>query len=130
MSIFTVGVYKSAIVRVAFPSRKATSRETRLCIATVNMLVPRLTRSEFFSHLRTFAVGLFATLVLTTAANAQTGIYVEFGGSKVDAPSNDWIYGPTFGRYHDFYPYRSSMWAGIFAAPPWAFRRPPRLPAA
>ncbi|MFL6428013.1 MAG: hypothetical protein ACJ71S_07200, partial [Acidobacteriaceae bacterium] len=60
-------------------------------------------RSGFFSHLRTFAVLLFAPFVLTTAAHAQTGIYVEYGGSKVDAPSNDWIYGPTFGLYHDFY---------------------------
>src|SRR5882757_9218627 len=46
---------------------------------------------------------LFLLLFVTVAAQAQTGIYVEFGGSKVDAPSNDWIYGPTFGLYHDFY---------------------------
>ncbi|MFL6426769.1 MAG: hypothetical protein ACJ71S_00885, partial [Acidobacteriaceae bacterium] len=86
-----------------FPLRKGTFRETRLCIATVKMLVSRHSRSGFFSHLRTFAVLLFAPFVFTTAAHAQTGIYVEYGGSKVDAPSNDWIYGPTFGLYHDFY---------------------------
>lgn len=60
-------------------------------------------RIRFFCHLRTLAVLLFATFVITIAAHAQTGIYVEFGGSKVDAPSNQWIYGPTFGLYHDFY---------------------------
>jgi hypothetical protein len=51
-----------------------------------------------FYHLCTFFLFLFG---LTVAAHAQTGIYVEFGGSKVDAPSNQWIYGPTFGAYTD-----------------------------
>ncbi len=37
-------------------------------------------------------------------ARAQTGLYAEFGGSKIDAPSDDWIYGPTFGVYSDFLP--------------------------
>jgi hypothetical protein len=37
-SIFTVGVYKSANVRVAFPSRKATLRGTRLNGTTVKMI--------------------------------------------------------------------------------------------
>jgi hypothetical protein len=65
--------------------------------------MPRLTRSAHFSHLRTLLLLLFAGFTITLAANAQTGIYVEYGGSKVDAPSNNWIYGPTFGLYHDFY---------------------------
>jgi hypothetical protein len=59
--------------------------------------------SEYFSHLRTLSVLLFATFAIAVTAQAQTGIYIEYGGSKVDAPSNDWIYGPTFGLYHDFY---------------------------
>jgi hypothetical protein len=59
--------------------------------------------SRSFSHLRTLFLLLFAVFVTSIAAPAQTGIYVEFGGSKIDAPSNDWIYGPTFGVYHDFY---------------------------
>ncbi|HEX6495401.1 MAG TPA: hypothetical protein VF018_07960 [Acidobacteriaceae bacterium] len=67
------------------------------------MLVARLTRSGSFSDLRRLALLLFASFILATAAHAQTGIYVEYGGSKVAAPSNDWIYGPTFGLYHDFY---------------------------
>ncbi|HZD78044.1 MAG TPA: hypothetical protein VE218_13635 [Acidobacteriaceae bacterium] len=47
---------------------------------------------------------LFLLLIaVTIAAQAQTGLYIEFGGSKVDAPSNQWVYGPTFGVYHDFY---------------------------
>ena len=46
---------------------------------------------------------LVALLSFTAAARAQTGLYIEFGGSKVDAPSNEWVYGPTFGLYHDFY---------------------------
>jgi hypothetical protein len=56
-----------------------------------------------FIPLRTFAIALLALLTTTIAAYPQTGIYVEFGASKVDAPSNDWVYGPTFGVYHDFY---------------------------
>lgn len=59
--------------------------------------------SRSFSHLRTFFLLLFAVFATSIAAHAQTGIYAEFGGSKIDAPSNDWIYGPTFGVYHDFY---------------------------
>ncbi len=65
--------------------------------------MPRLTRSGYFSRLPMFAVVLFASFAIATTAYAQTGIYVEYGGSKVDAPSNDWIYGPTFGLYHAFY---------------------------
>jgi hypothetical protein len=57
-------------------------------------------RIRIFCHLRTLSVLLFA-IFLTITAQAQTGIYVEYGGSKVDAPSNDWIYGPTFGVYTD-----------------------------
>ena len=54
----------------------------------------------YFRHL----CRLFLLLIaVTIAAQAQTGLYVEFGGSKVDAPSNQWVYGPTFGVYHDFY---------------------------
>jgi hypothetical protein len=51
-------------------------------------------------------VCLLLLFFVTTAAvaSAQTGLYAEFGGSKVDAPSNDWIYGPTFGIYEDFLP--------------------------
>jgi hypothetical protein len=59
--------------------------------------------SRSFSRLRTLFLLLFAVFVTSVAAHAQTGIYAEFGGSKIDAPSNDWIYGPTFGVYHDFY---------------------------
>jgi hypothetical protein len=60
-------------------------------------------RSRYLCHLHTLFVLLFAVFTLTLAAQAQTGIYVEFGGSKVDAPNNQWVYGPTFGLYHDFY---------------------------
>jgi Outer membrane protein beta-barrel domain len=60
-------------------------------------------RSRYFSHLRTLSVLLCGLAAATIAAEAQTGIYVEFGGSKVDAPNNQWVYGPTFGGYHDFY---------------------------
>jgi hypothetical protein len=56
-----------------------------------------------FSHLRTLSLLLFATFAMAIAAQAQTGIYLEYGASKVDAPSDNWIYGPTFGIYHDFY---------------------------
>lgn len=54
-------------------------------------------------RLRTLTVLLFAALTITAAAPAQTGLYVEYGGSKVDSPTNQWVYGPTFGLYHDFY---------------------------
>ena len=53
-------------------------------------------------RLRILFALLFAAFA-ALAASAQTGVYVEYGGSKVDAPSNNWIYGPTFGLYHDFY---------------------------
>lgn len=52
-------------------------------------------------------VCLFSWLVVGFAslpAHAQIGLYAEFGGSKIDSPSNDWIYGPTFGIYADFLP--------------------------
>jgi hypothetical protein len=55
-----------------------------------------------------YATALFLALVLSVVlpsmASAQTGIYAEFGGSKINAPSDDWIYGPTFGVYSDFIP--------------------------
>ncbi|HEY3991179.1 MAG TPA: hypothetical protein VGM02_17900 [Acidobacteriaceae bacterium] len=56
-----------------------------------------------FLCLRFYSILLVALLSFTTAAHAQTGVYIEFGGSKVDAPSDQWVYGPTFGVYHDFY---------------------------
>jgi hypothetical protein len=59
--------------------------------------------SASFSYPRTLFVLLFASFAITIAARAQTGLYAEFGASKVDAPSNNWIYGPTFGLYHDFF---------------------------
>jgi hypothetical protein len=59
--------------------------------------------STSFSYLRILSVLLFGTFAITFGAQAQTGLYAEFGASKVDAPSNNWIYGPTFGLYHDFY---------------------------
>jgi hypothetical protein len=54
-------------------------------------------------RLRTVFVLFFAAFFLTASASAQTGLYVEYGGSKVDSPTNTWVYGPTFGLYHDFY---------------------------
>jgi hypothetical protein len=59
--------------------------------------------STCFRYLRTLFLLLFGTFAITIAAHAQTGLYAEFGASKVDAPSDNWIYGPTFGLYHDFY---------------------------
>jgi hypothetical protein len=59
--------------------------------------------STSFSYLRTLFLLLFASFAITLTAPAQTGLYAEFGASKVDAPSDNWIYGPTFGIYHDFY---------------------------
>jgi hypothetical protein len=59
--------------------------------------------STSFRYLRTKSLLLFGIVAITIAAPAQTGLYAEFGASKVDAPSNNWIYGPTFGLYHDFY---------------------------
>ena len=54
-------------------------------------------------RLRILSVLLFVLSALTISASAQTGIYAEYGGSKVDSPSDNWIYGPTFGLYHDFF---------------------------
>jgi hypothetical protein len=51
-----------------------------------------------------FFLALLLSGVFTNMASAQTGIYAEFGGSKINAPSDDWIYGPTFGVYSDFIP--------------------------
>lgn len=45
------------------------------------------------------ALSLCASLPM--ALRAQTGVYAEFSASKVNAPNNDWIYGPTFGAYFD-----------------------------
>jgi hypothetical protein len=59
--------------------------------------------SSLVAYLRHLPRLFLLLIVVTVAAQAQTGLYVEYGGSKVDAPSNDWIYGPTFGVYHDFY---------------------------
>ncbi len=47
-----------------------------------------------------FALGLASV----PCAQAQVGLYAEFGGAKINAPNNDWIYGPTFGAYADFIP--------------------------
>jgi hypothetical protein len=58
--------------------------------------------STSFRYLRAFLL-LFATVAITIAAHPQTGLYAEYGASKVDAPSDNWIYGPTFGLYHDFF---------------------------
>jgi len=59
--------------------------------------------SSLVAYLRHLPRLFLMLFVVTIAAQAQTGLYVEYGASKVDAPSNDWIYGPTFGVYHDFY---------------------------
>jgi hypothetical protein len=59
--------------------------------------------SNSFSSLRTLFLLLFASFAVTLTASAQTGLYAEYGASKVDAPSDNWIYGPTFGLYHDFF---------------------------
>jgi hypothetical protein len=59
--------------------------------------------SLIYIRLRTLSALLFAAFVVATSASAQTGIYVEYGGSKVDTPTDNWIYGPTFGLYHDFF---------------------------
>lgn len=61
-----------------------------------------MTPSLISIRLRILSALLFAAF-LTVTASAQTGLYVEYGGSKVDAPNNNWIYGPTFGLYHDFF---------------------------
>jgi hypothetical protein len=59
--------------------------------------------ATYFSYLRTLSLLLFGTFAITVTVQAQTGLYAEFGASKVDAPSDNWIYGPTFGLYHDFF---------------------------
>jgi hypothetical protein len=61
-----------------------------------------LTSMRLLLPSRLLILALFAVLAVA-GAHAQTGIYAAFGASKVDAPSNNWIYGPTFGIYHDFY---------------------------
>lgn len=44
---------------------------------------------------------LVGVLCFAIGAQAQTGIYVAFGGSDLQVPSVGWQYGPTFGVYHD-----------------------------
>ncbi|MGI8771103.1 MAG: hypothetical protein ACR2JE_06685, partial [Acidobacteriaceae bacterium] len=53
--------------------------------------------------LRIFAIlsALLVSASLPLGLHAQTGVYAEFSASKVNAPNNDWIYGPTFGAYFD-----------------------------
>jgi hypothetical protein len=57
---------------------------------------------------RVCVVRLLLLILLSSAlvrcAFAQTGIYAEFGGSKIDAPTDEWVYGPIFGIYSDFIP--------------------------
>jgi hypothetical protein len=48
-----------------------------------------------------FVLLLFAASSIV-AAHAQTGIYGEFGASRVNLPTDDWAYGGTFGLYSDF----------------------------
>ena len=45
------------------------------------------------------AAGLMVQAV--GALQAQTAIYGEFTGGKIDAAHTDWMYGPTVGLYHD-----------------------------
>lgn len=40
-------------------------------------------------------------LGLAGVGQAQTAIYGEFTGAKVSASDSGWMYGPTFGLYHD-----------------------------
>ena len=47
---------------------------------------------------------LVLLLVSGGSAFAQTGLYAEFGGSKISSGSDAWLYGPTFGLYTDFLP--------------------------
>jgi hypothetical protein len=44
---------------------------------------------------------LLVSAGLPIGLDAQTAVYAEFSASKVNAPNNDWIYGPTFGAYFD-----------------------------
>jgi hypothetical protein len=61
-------------------------------------------KARFLHHARALSVPVLVFAMFASAAGAQTGIYAEFGGSKINAPSDDWIYGPTFGAYSDFVP--------------------------
>jgi hypothetical protein len=54
-------------------------------------------------RLRMLFIMLSAAFAAATVASAQTGLYAEYGASEVDAPGGNWIHGPTFGLYHDFY---------------------------
>jgi hypothetical protein len=56
------------------------------------------------SRISRFSLSCLLLLFIGSLAHAQTGIYAEFGGSKVDSPNDQWIYGPTFGIYTDFLP--------------------------
>jgi hypothetical protein len=64
---------------------------------------PAMIRSLISIRLRTVFALLLAAFAITATASAQTGLYIEYGGSKVDSPTNTWVYGPTFGLYHDFF---------------------------
>ncbi len=47
------------------------------------------------------AAALFAAAaIVPSCARAQTGVYVLFSGQRYTANS-DWMWGPTFGLYHD-----------------------------
>jgi hypothetical protein len=61
-------------------------------------------KARVLHYATTLCLALIVPVVFANVAWAQTGIYAEFGGSKINAPSNDWIYGPTFGAYSDFIP--------------------------
>jgi hypothetical protein len=70
-------------------------------------MLPATTRLHTSPQLRILTTLLLLLSGITAGgrvASAQTGLYAEFGGSKVNAPSDDWIYGPTFGVYEDFLP--------------------------
>lgn len=59
--------------------------------------------TRYFHLLRTT---LLTVLLLVSGASAlaQTGLYAEFGGSKISGAGDSWLYGPTFGAYTDFLP--------------------------
>ena len=50
---------------------------------------------------------LFRVLVLvgllgvSVGVRAQTGVYAEFTGAKLSSANTAWMFGPTFGLYHD-----------------------------
>ena len=52
-------------------------------------------KARYFSFV--FAVLLFCPLY----AKAQIGVYAEFSAAKVNVPSANWMYGPTFGAFFD-----------------------------